>query len=78
MKFEFYFVTGVFFAWHNYLFPNNARVQICPYFDAWNYMRGDVVLSGKYTPIPSHSYNLDDDVPNEVKIALDDLFKEML
>lgn len=77
MKIEFYFVTGIFFAWHNYLFPNNARVEICPYFDAWNYKRGDVVLSGKYTPL-LYSYKLDDDVPNEVKIALDDLYKELL
>lgn len=72
MSIEHYFVTGMFFAWHNYLFDNNAHVQICPFTESWQYKRGDVERYGRYTPL-FNSYKVDDDAPNELKIALEDL-----
>lgn len=73
MKFEYYFVTGIFYAWHNYLFPNNARVEICPYFEYWVYKRGDKELTGKYVTL-LNSFKVDKDIPQEVKVALEDLY----
>ena len=67
----------MFYAWHHFLFSNNAHVEICPFFEYWGYKRGDIEHVGKYVTL-LNSFKFDKDIPQEVKIALEDFYKNRL